>query len=115
MENWVLVDTCIWAAFFGKPGSPEKAAVDDLLDGDRVALVGPIVAEVLQGFRRKVEIVVDQHVIVQAVILDFPGRIRQPAPNHLVAILTPRPKTLFQDHTRRRKHKNSDSVGNPLL
>jgi hypothetical protein len=31
MENWVLVDTCIWAAFFGKPGSPEKAAVDDLL------------------------------------------------------------------------------------
>jgi len=53
MEEWVLVDTCIWASFFGKPSSPEKRAVDDLLDADRVALVGPIVAEVLLGFRRK--------------------------------------------------------------
>jgi predicted nucleic acid-binding protein len=53
MEEWVFVDTCIWASFFGKPGSPEKAAVDDLLDTDPVALVGPIVAEVLPGFRRK--------------------------------------------------------------
>jgi predicted nucleic acid-binding protein len=53
MEEWVFVDTCIWASFFGKPSSPEKVAVDDLLDADRVALVGPIVAEVLLGFRRK--------------------------------------------------------------
>lgn len=41
MEDWVFVDTCIWASFFGKPGSPEKAAVDALLDTDRVALLGP--------------------------------------------------------------------------
>jgi predicted nucleic acid-binding protein len=53
MDDWVLVDTCVWASFFGKPSSPEKAAIDDLLDSDRVALVGPIVAEVLVGFRRK--------------------------------------------------------------
>jgi predicted nucleic acid-binding protein len=53
MEEWVFVDTCIWASFFGKPGSQEKGVVDDLLDADRVALVGPIVAEVLFGFRRK--------------------------------------------------------------
>ena len=53
MEEWVFVDTCVWASFFGKPSSPEKVAVDDLLDADRVALVGPIVAEVLVGFRRK--------------------------------------------------------------
>ncbi len=53
MDVWVFVDTCIWASFFTKPGSPEKRAVDDLLDADRVALVGPIVAEVLLGFRRK--------------------------------------------------------------
>lgn len=53
MDEWVFVDTCIWASFFGKPGSPEKAAVDDLLEADRVALVGTIVAEVLLGFRRK--------------------------------------------------------------
>ena len=53
MEEWVFVDTCIWASFFAKPGSREKAAVDDLLDSDRVALLGPVLAEVLLGFRRK--------------------------------------------------------------
>ena len=53
MEEWVLVDTCMWASFFGKPSSPEKAAIDVLLDADRVTLVGPIVAEVLLGFRRR--------------------------------------------------------------
>lgn len=53
MEEWVIVDTCIWASFFGKPSSPEKAVVDELLDRDRVAVLGPIVAEVLLGFRRK--------------------------------------------------------------
>jgi len=53
MDEWVFVDTCIWASFFGRPASPEKAAVDELLDADRVALVGPLVAEVLLGCRRK--------------------------------------------------------------
>ena len=53
MEEWVFVDTCIWASFFSKPSSPEKLAIDELLDADRVALVGPIVSEVLLGFRRK--------------------------------------------------------------
>jgi hypothetical protein len=52
MKDWVFVDTCIWASFFGKPSSPEKRAVDDLLDTDRVALIGPILAEVLLGVRR---------------------------------------------------------------
>ncbi len=53
MDEWVFVDTCIWASFFGKPASPEKVAVDELLDTDRVALLGPVVAEILLGFRRK--------------------------------------------------------------
>jgi hypothetical protein len=53
MEEWVFVDTCIWVSFFGKPNSPEKIAVDELLDMDRVALLGSILAEVLLGFRRK--------------------------------------------------------------
>lgn len=53
MDDWVLVDTCVWSSFFGKPASPEKAAVDELLDADRVAMIGPILAEVLLGFRRK--------------------------------------------------------------
>jgi len=53
MEEWVIVDTCIWASFFAKPDSPEKIAVDGLLDADRVAFIGPILAEVLLGLRRK--------------------------------------------------------------
>ena len=48
----VLIDTGIWSAFFSKPSSSEKRAVDDLLDEDRVALTGPVLAEVLRGFRR---------------------------------------------------------------
>lgn len=53
MTTWVFVDTCIWAAFFEKPHSAEKREVDDLLDSDRVLTMGPVVAEVLQGFRRR--------------------------------------------------------------
>lgn len=53
MEDWVFVDTCVWSSFFGKPGSAEKLAVDQLLDADRVALIGPVLGEVLIGFRRK--------------------------------------------------------------
>lgn len=53
MNNRVIVDTCVWASFFAKVNSAEKAAVDELLDADRVALVGPVLAEVLMGFRRK--------------------------------------------------------------
>ena len=45
----------MWASFFSKPDSPEKRAVDDLIDADRVVLLGPIVAEVLLGFRRKAQ------------------------------------------------------------
>ena len=50
--DWVLIDTGVWSAFFSKPGSREKGAVDALLDDDRVALTGPVLAEVLRGFRR---------------------------------------------------------------
>ena len=53
MDDWVFVDTCVWASFFTKPNSAEKIAVDQLLSADRIALAGPIVSEVLIGFRRK--------------------------------------------------------------
>lgn len=53
MADWVFVDSVIWASFFTKPGSPEKKEVDGLIDDDRVALIGPVVGEVLRGFRRK--------------------------------------------------------------
>lgn len=52
-ENLVLVDTCIWASFFQKPDSYEKKVVDRLIDEDRVALIGPLLTEILIGFRRK--------------------------------------------------------------
>jgi predicted nucleic acid-binding protein len=48
----VLIDTGIWSAFFSKPASAEKHALDVLLDEDRVVLTGPVLAEVLRGFRR---------------------------------------------------------------
>ena len=48
----VIVDTGIWSAFFSKPSSAEKRSLDALLDEDRAALTGPIIAEVLRGFRR---------------------------------------------------------------
>ncbi len=51
-QQLVLVDICIWVPFFNRRHSPEKLAVDELLDEDRAALVGPILAEVLLGFRR---------------------------------------------------------------
>ena len=51
----VLVDTCIWIQFFNRPQSREKHAVDELLDEDRVVLIGPILAEVLQGFPKKAQ------------------------------------------------------------
>lgn len=48
----VLIDTCIWAGFFNRNQSSERRTVDRLLDDDRAAITGMIVAEVLQGFRR---------------------------------------------------------------
>ena len=43
----------MWASFFTKPTSPEKKVVDQLIDSDRIMLVGPVLAETLLGFRRK--------------------------------------------------------------
>jgi hypothetical protein len=51
-QNLVLVDTCMWVPFFGRPQSAVKAVIDQLLDDDRVALIGPILTDVLIGFRR---------------------------------------------------------------
>jgi len=51
----VLIDTCIWVPFFNRPQSSQKHAVDALLDEDRATLTGPIVAEILQGFRHEAQ------------------------------------------------------------
>jgi predicted nucleic acid-binding protein len=55
MADLVLIDTVIWAAFFSKKRSLHKSAVADLLDEDRAAIIGPILAETLLGFTRDAE------------------------------------------------------------
>lgn len=47
----VIADTSVWIPFFNRPDSPEKAALDLLIDADEVSLVGVVLAELLQGCR----------------------------------------------------------------
>jgi predicted nucleic acid-binding protein len=54
-EDLVLIDTCMWVPFFNRPQSNTKRVIDSLLRGDQGAIAGPVVAEVLLGFRRKAE------------------------------------------------------------
>ena len=53
MADRVLIDTCIWATVFAKPESPENRTVSELIEDDRVVVIGPVLAEVLVGFRRR--------------------------------------------------------------
>ena len=53
MADLVLVDTCVWASVFSKPGSRERQTVDQLIEQDRVVMIGPVLSEVLYGFRRQ--------------------------------------------------------------
>jgi predicted nucleic acid-binding protein len=47
----VIADTSVWIPFFNRPDSREKHALDLLIDTDEVALVGVVLAELLQGCR----------------------------------------------------------------
>lgn len=47
----VVADTTVWIEFFNDPESEEKQVVDLLIDEDKLALVGPALAELLQGCR----------------------------------------------------------------
>ena len=51
----VLVDTCVWVPFFSRRASAHKTAVSELVDGQRAALIGAILAEILLGFKKKAE------------------------------------------------------------
>ncbi len=51
----VIADTSVWIPFFNRPDSPEKIALDMLIDADEVALVGVVLAELLQGCRTQSE------------------------------------------------------------
>jgi predicted nucleic acid-binding protein len=55
MASRVLIDTCVWVPFFSRKASAHKAAVADLLEEDGAALIGPILAEILLGFKKDEE------------------------------------------------------------
>ncbi len=48
----VLIDTSVWIEFFNQPASPEKTAVDSLIDHDQGVTAGPILSELLQGVKK---------------------------------------------------------------
>jgi hypothetical protein len=54
-QDLVLIDTCIWVPYFNRPQSAIRQAVDVLLDEDRAGLIGPILGEILCGFRKDVQ------------------------------------------------------------
>ncbi len=47
----VIVDTSAWIPFFNRPESTEKQIIESLLDSGDVAVVGVVLAELLQGCR----------------------------------------------------------------
>jgi predicted nucleic acid-binding protein len=47
----VIADTSVWIPFFNRPDSPQKTALDLLIDADEIVLVGVVLAELLQGCR----------------------------------------------------------------
>jgi predicted nucleic acid-binding protein len=53
MTDRVIIDTCIWASVFAKANSPHQQAVERLINQDRAVLIGPVLTEVLYGFRRQ--------------------------------------------------------------
>lgn len=47
----VIVDTSAWIPFFNRPESTEKRIIEELIDRGEVAVVGVVLAELLQGYR----------------------------------------------------------------
>ena len=47
----VVADTSVWIPYFNQPDSQEKAILDVLIQHESLALVGIVVAELLQGCR----------------------------------------------------------------
>ena len=51
----VIVDTSAWIPFFNRPESTEKHIIEELIDRSEAAVVGVILAELLQGCRSQEE------------------------------------------------------------
>lgn len=55
-RDCVLVDSSAWISFFRDPEAAVGALVDQLLEEERVAIVGVVRAELLQGARSEAEL-----------------------------------------------------------
>ena len=51
----VIVDTSAWIPFFNRPESTEKQVIEELIDQGDAAIVGVVLAELLQGCRSREE------------------------------------------------------------
>ncbi len=51
----VIVDTSAWIPFFNRPESTEKQIIEELIDQGDAAIVGVVLAELLQGCRSREE------------------------------------------------------------
>ena len=49
----VIVDSTIWIHYLRTPDTPISQELIKLLDNDEVAIIGPILAEILQGARNE--------------------------------------------------------------
>jgi predicted nucleic acid-binding protein len=49
INNRIIVDTSIWIEYFNKPQSSHGKEVAQIIEEDRVAICGIIIAELLQG------------------------------------------------------------------
>ena len=55
MNTGIIADTCIWIDFFRRPESDLTAHLKGLLRERRVAMVGMVMAEILQGIKVRKE------------------------------------------------------------
>ena len=55
MNTGIIVDTCVWIAFFREPESQLTIHLKGLLRERKVIMVGMVMAEILQGVRAQEE------------------------------------------------------------
>jgi predicted nucleic acid-binding protein len=70
----VLVDTSVWIDYFRGRNSPQANKLDELFDDERIATGDLIIAELMQGFRTKSQIVAAQNIISRLEYFDLVGK-----------------------------------------
>jgi predicted nucleic acid-binding protein len=63
----VIADTSVWISFFSQPDSNEKRILELLVDRGEIAMVGVVLAELLQGGRSA-----DERNLLEDVLLALP-------------------------------------------